>query len=166
VNDATDRRGSVRADARAPPEVEVLIDVPRGGFPQRGSTDHIDFDSPLPCPFTYGSVPSYAGLEGALLDAVIPGPRRPFGARTRVKAWGAIVLTDRGMTDHRLIGCNRRPDPSARRWLPRFFPSTPGARGCSTSDDTARAETCATDGARPVTPSPSPNRRTSRGTDR
>jgi inorganic pyrophosphatase len=104
-----------------PPEVEVLIEVPRGSFLKRGSSGHVDFVSPLPCPFNYGSVPKYVGLEGDLLDAVVLGPRLPFGTRTRVRAWGAVVLTDRGMTDDKLI-CSRQPlSPRQRRMVLRFF---------------------------------------------
>src|SRR5882757_6733993 len=91
-----------------PPEVEVVIEVPRGSFLKRGSTGHIDFISPLPCPFNYGSVPSHLGLEGDLLDAVVLGPRLPLGAQRRVRAWGAVILTDRGMTDEKLI-CSDGP---------------------------------------------------------
>jgi inorganic pyrophosphatase len=103
------------------PEVEVLIEIPRGSFLKRGSTGHVDFISPLPCPFNYGSVPKYVGLEGDLLDAVVLGPRLPLGARTLVRAWGAVILTDRGMTDHKLI-CSQRPLTSnQRRMVLRFF---------------------------------------------
>src|SRR5438093_9160283 len=86
-----------------PPEVEVVIEVPRGSFLKRGSTGHIDFISPLPCPFNYGSIPAYVGLEGDLLDAVVLGPRLLLATWVRVKAWGAVILTDRGMTDDKLI---------------------------------------------------------------
>jgi inorganic pyrophosphatase len=54
----------------------VVIEVPRGSFLKRGSTGHVDFISPLPCPFNYGSVPIYLGLEGDLLDALVLGKRR------------------------------------------------------------------------------------------
>ena len=104
-----------------PPEVEVLIEIPRGGFRKRGSTGHVDFISPFPCPFNYGSVPQYVGLEGDLLDAVVLGRRLPLGARVRVKAWGAVILTDRGMTDDKLI-CSVEPlTPNQRRRVLRFF---------------------------------------------
>jgi inorganic pyrophosphatase len=59
----------------------------------------VDFISPLPCPFNYGSVPSYLGLEGDLLDALVLGRRLPLGTQVRVKARGAVILIDRGMTD-------------------------------------------------------------------
>jgi inorganic pyrophosphatase len=103
------------------PEVEVVIEIPRGSFLKRGSTGHVDFVSPLPCPFNYGSVPQLVGLEGDLLDAVVLGPRLPLGARARVTAWGAVTLTDRGMTDDKLI-CSHRPlSDRERRMVLRFF---------------------------------------------
>src|SRR5258706_1767778 len=113
---------SVGGDALASgSEVDVLIEVPRGSFIKRGSTGQVDFISPLPYPFNYGSVPAYIGLEGDLLDAVVLGPRLPLGARTRVKAWGAVILTDRGMTDDKLI-CSGSPlRASERRRVLRFF---------------------------------------------
>jgi inorganic pyrophosphatase len=103
------------------PEVEVVIEVPRGSFLKRGSTGRVDFVSPLPCPFNYGSVPSHVGLEGDLLDAVVLGPRLPLGTRVRVKAWGAVTLTDRGMSDDKLICSDRAPTASQRRNVLLFF---------------------------------------------
>ena len=108
-------------EALDPPEVEVVIEVPRFSFLKRGSTGHIDFISPLPCPFNYGSVPTHLGMEGDLLDALVLGPRLPLGTRTRLPAWGAVMLTDRGMTDDKLV-CSERPvDRSARDEVLRFF---------------------------------------------
>src|SRR5947207_7598111 len=66
------------AALREPPEVEVVIEVPRGSFLKRGSTGHVDFISPLPCPFNYGSVPSHIGQEGDLVDALVLGSRLPL----------------------------------------------------------------------------------------
>lgn len=104
-----------------PPEVEVVVEIPRGSFLKRGSTGHIDFVSPLPCPYNYGSVPKFLGLEGDLLDALILGPWLPAGTCRRVKAWGAVMLTDRGMTDDKLICSDRRPSPSECENVLRFF---------------------------------------------
>ncbi len=118
---ATHGRSRADAESPAPPELEVVIEVPRGSFLKRGSTGHVDFISPLPCPFNYGSVPGYLGLEGDLLDAVVLGPRLPLGTRTRVRAWGAVILTDRGMTDDKLVCGDRAPNESARRRVLRFF---------------------------------------------
>jgi len=102
------------------PEVEVVIEIPRGSFLKRGSTGQLDFISPLPCPFNYGSVDEYIGLEGDLLDAVVLGPRLQRGARVTVKAFGAVGLTDRGMYDDKLI-CSHRPVRPRHRVLILFF---------------------------------------------
>jgi len=112
---------AVSGALREPPEVEVVIEVPRGSFLKRGSTGRIDFISPLPCPFNYGSVPTHIGREGDLLDALVLGPRLPLGSRVRVKAWGAVTLTDRGMSDDKLVCGERPPTPAQRRNLLRFF---------------------------------------------
>jgi inorganic pyrophosphatase len=103
------------------PELEVVIEIPRGSFLKRGSTGTLDFVSPVPCPYNYGSVPDYVGLEGDLLDAVVLGPRLPLGARVRVKAWGAVGLSDRGLYDDKLI-CGREPlRPRDRALVLLFF---------------------------------------------
>src|SRR5262252_1505289 len=104
-----------------PPEVSVVIEVPRGSFLKRGSTGRVDFISPLPCPFNYGSVPTHIGQEGDLLDALVLGPRLSLGSRVRVKAWGAVILTDRGMTDHKLVCAEHAPTASQQNNVVRFF---------------------------------------------
>ncbi len=91
--------------------VDVVIEVPKGSFLKRGSTGHVDFVSPLPCPFNYGAVPTHLGMEGDLLDALVLGPRLRFGTQLRLRAWGAVTLVDRGMADDKLV-CSERP-PSA-----------------------------------------------------
>ena len=110
-----------RDAAPEPPTVEVVIEVPRGSFLKRGFSGHIDFVSPLPCPFNYGAVPDYLGLEGDLLDALVLGPRLPLGTRIRVRAWGAVTLIDRGMADDKLV-CSPHPLTSAeKQYVLRFF---------------------------------------------
>ncbi|MFN0161731.1 MAG: inorganic diphosphatase [Burkholderiales bacterium] len=103
------------------PLLDVVIEIPRGSRIKRGSTGHIDFISPLPCPFNYGSVPAFIGQEGDLLDAVVLGPPLPRGARLRVAARGAVILIDRGMTDDKLI-CSVAPlGPDERERVLAFF---------------------------------------------
>jgi inorganic pyrophosphatase len=109
------------AGPEIPIEVEIIIEVPRGSFLKRGSTGSIDFVSPLPCPFNYGAVPTLLGLEGDLLDAVVLGPRLPYGTRLRTNAWGAVTLTDRGMSDDKLICCESRPSSTEIRAVLHFF---------------------------------------------
>ncbi len=103
------------------PLLDVVIEIPRGSFLKRGSRGTIDFVSPLPCPYNYGSVPNYLGQEGDLLDALVLGPRLPLGTRLQVRAWGAVILADRGLTDDKLVCAFAPPTPAQRRAVLRFF---------------------------------------------
>lgn len=103
------------------PEVDVIVEIPRGSFLKRGSNGHIDFTSPLPCPLNYGAVPQFLGLDNDFLDALVLGPRLPVVTRLRVKAWGAVTLIDRGMADDKLI-CSESPlSVFERENILRFF---------------------------------------------
>lgn len=113
--------GDNRPVSETGPVVEVVIEIPRGSFLKRGSTGHVDFVSPLPCPYNYGSVPTHIGLEGDLLDAVVLGRRLPFGSTVKLTALGAVTLMDRGLADDKLI-CSATPLTSAdRKAILRFF---------------------------------------------
>lgn len=103
------------------PWVDVLIEVPRGSFLKRDPAGRVHFVSPLPCPFNYGAVPSFLGLEGDLLDALVLGPRLPFGRQVRLQVWGAVTLRDRGLVDDKLVCSVHPPSALARRNLLRFF---------------------------------------------
>ena len=103
------------------PLVEVIIEIPRGSFLKRGSTGDLDFISPLPCPFNYGSIPAFIGLDGDLLDAVVLGPRLPSGTKVKVHAWGAVRMIDHGFYDDKLI-CSQSPiSPLKQRLILLFF---------------------------------------------
>ncbi|MGZ8923046.1 MAG: inorganic diphosphatase [Methylosarcina sp.] len=110
---------SLDMDKKAP-LVDVVIEIPRGSFLKQGSTGELDYISPVPCPFNYGSVPAFVGLDGDLLDAVVLGPRLPRGARVRVHAWAAIGLIDHGFHDDKLI-CAYSPIPPWKRRLILLF---------------------------------------------
>jgi inorganic pyrophosphatase len=103
------------------PQVEVVIEIPRGSFVKRGSTGRLDFVSPFPCPFNYGSVPTHIGLEGDLLDAVVLGPRLSRGSRVKVTAFAAVGLSERGMYDDKLICGEAPPGPMRRQAILAFF---------------------------------------------
>lgn len=103
------------------PVVEVLIEIPRWSFLKVGSTGRVDFISPLPCPFNYGSVPQYVGLEGDLLDAVVLGPRLPRGTAVTLRAFAAIGLTDRGLYDDKLICAASPPSHQDYHRIAAFF---------------------------------------------
>ncbi|SOD40343.1 inorganic diphosphatase [Nitrosovibrio sp. Nv4] len=121
MNDVNESRNTARQDLPDPPVVEVVVEVPRGSFLKRGSSGTVDFVSPLPCPFNYGSVPDYLGLDGDLLDALVLGPRLPLGARIQVRTWGAVTMTDGGLIDDKLICADYCPDALQRRKVLQFF---------------------------------------------
>jgi inorganic pyrophosphatase len=102
------------------PLVEVIIEIPRGSFLKRGSSGKLDFISPFPCPFNYGSIPAFIGLDGDLLDAVVLGPRLPLGTTVKVHAWGAVRMIDRGLYDDKLI-CGLSPISPWKKRLILFF---------------------------------------------
>jgi inorganic pyrophosphatase len=113
--------GFESAHAASGVDLDVVIEVPRGSFLKRGSSGHIDFLSPLPCPFNYGAVPAYLGTEGDLLDALVLGKRLAYGTRLRVRAWGAVMMTDRGMSDDKLVCSSHSPSDAECREVLRFF---------------------------------------------
>ena len=121
MNGTARLRAVATAAQTRPPQLEVVIEIPRGSFLKRGSTGHVDFISPLPCPFNYGSIPTMLGMEGDLLDAVVLGPRLPLGSRVTVRVWRAVILADRGMTDDKLICSDRPVTFSERQNVLRFF---------------------------------------------
>ncbi|MGZ4996334.1 MAG: inorganic diphosphatase [Methylobacter sp.] len=103
------------------PTVEVIIEIPRGSFMKRGSSGELDFISPLPCPFNYGSVPAFIGLDSDLLDAVVLGPCLPLGTKLTIPAWGAVRMIDHGLYDDKLI-CSYSPvSPWKQRLILLFF---------------------------------------------
>jgi inorganic pyrophosphatase len=90
------------------PVLEVIIEVPLGSFLKRGSSGQLDFISPLPCPFNYGSVPALMGLDGDFLDAVVLGSRLAVGQQVKVPVLGVIRMMDSGAYDDKLI-CGFEP---------------------------------------------------------
>lgn len=89
-------------------EFEVVIDTPRGSFIKRDDDGKVDFVSPLPCPFNYGSVPETVSGDGDRLDALVMGPALPRGARVRVPVRARVRFTDAGESDPKYV-CSARP---------------------------------------------------------
>ena len=102
-------------------QMDVVIEIPRGGFAKRNHAGYVSFISPLPCWFNYGSIPKYYGLDDDLLDAVVLGPRLPRGTHVRVKAHGAIGLSDHGDYDDKLICSEMPPGKFQRAAIILFF---------------------------------------------
>ena len=96
--------------------VAVIIEVPRGSFVKRRPDGSVDFVSPLPSPFNYGSVVGQLAEDGDPLDALVLGPRLPLGARVDVEVFGEVDFIDAGDRDPKLV-CSRGAAPRERDWL-------------------------------------------------
>ena len=96
--------------------VVVFIEVPRGSFVKRKQDGAVDFVSPLPSPFNYGSVEGELAADGDPFDALVLGPRLPLGARVEVEVFGEVDFVDAGHHDPKLV-CSCGPAPRARDWL-------------------------------------------------
>jgi inorganic pyrophosphatase len=104
-----------------PDDLEVVIDVPRLGFIKRDDAGHVDFISPLPCPFNYGSVPNTLSGDGDREDAVVLGAALPRGTSVRVPVVARVDFVDAGLPDPKWI-CSFSPLTSAdQRLVSAFF---------------------------------------------
>jgi inorganic pyrophosphatase len=97
-----------------PSETDIVVEVVRGSFVKRRSDGTVDYASPIPAPFHYGSVPGTRGEDGDPLDVVLLGPSRRRGDRLRAPVWGMVRLMDDGRVDDKLV-CSPHP-PTAAEW--------------------------------------------------
>jgi inorganic pyrophosphatase len=91
-----------------PARARVRIEIPRGTFTKRRSDGSVDFVSPLPSPFNYGSVLGTLAPDGDALDALVLGPRLPAGQVVSVPVWAVYAFVDAGVLDPKLV-CAERP---------------------------------------------------------
>jgi inorganic pyrophosphatase len=110
----------LKTGSEDPIALEVVIEIPRGSFLKRTSSGRVDFVSPFPCPFNYGSADAYIGPDGDSLDAVVLGPRVRRGTRMTAHVFGAVRLIDRGVSDDKLI-CGDGPIGPVQRFLILLF---------------------------------------------
>lgn len=74
----------------------------------------MDFVSPIPCPFNYGSVKNTSAEDGDPIDAVVLGPRLALHSSVEVQVWGQVHFVDAGMQDPKWV-CGTQP-PSDIQW--------------------------------------------------
>lgn len=96
--------------------LEVTVEVPRGGFVKRRDDGSIDYVSPVPCPFNYGSVAGTISGDGDRLDAVVLGPRLRAGSVVTRKVLACVMVLDAGEEDPKFI-CGERPMTDIERGL-------------------------------------------------
>ncbi|KAA0206076.1 hypothetical protein EDM68_03655 [Candidatus Uhrbacteria bacterium] len=78
-----------------PERVDFEIEVPRGGFVKRGPDGRVDFVSPVPCPFNYGSAIGYWSADGDPTDVIVLGPRLGRGHRGNLPVFARVRMRDR-----------------------------------------------------------------------
>jgi inorganic pyrophosphatase len=107
--------------AALPSEAVVVVEAPRFSHVKRRDDGAVDFVSPLPCPFNYGSVPGTRSGDGERIDAVVLGPRLPRGSRARLRVLGVVRFVDAGADDPKWICADRSLRASDRLQLVAFF---------------------------------------------
>ncbi len=103
------------------PAVQAIIELPRGAFIKRRADGRIDFVSPLPCPYNYGSLPDTQGGDGDPIDAIVLGPRLRAGTRVHLPIVAEIDFVDEGREDMKLVLSATPLTRAQARGLTAFF---------------------------------------------
>jgi inorganic pyrophosphatase len=91
-----------------PDAVDLVVEVPLFSFVKWGADGGVDFVSPVPCPFNYGSAVGAAGADGDPADVVWLGPRQARGTRSRQPVRCVVRFIDGGLPDDKWV-CSDRP---------------------------------------------------------
>jgi len=103
-----------------PAIVDVEIEYPRWAMIKRRRDGRVDFVSPLPCPYNYGSIPGFVSGDGDALDVVVLGGRVPVGTRLRLPVVAVLDFIDDGCADPKVI-CSEAPLSRPQRAGLRLF---------------------------------------------
>ncbi|NOY92735.1 MAG: inorganic diphosphatase [Deltaproteobacteria bacterium] len=109
--------------ARIGDSVRVRVEIPKGSLVKRRANGSVDFISPLPCPFDYGSLPDTRAADGDPIDALLVGePQgRRRGTQVDARVLAIVRFIDAGAEDPKLV-CGTPPlSPKDRRRVERFF---------------------------------------------
>jgi len=104
-----------------PRRVLVRIEVPKGSRVKRNSCGQVDYVSPIPCPFNYGSIPQLPSADGEALDAVVLGEALPLGDEQEWAVLGVARFIDAGVRDDKVICGVDAPTGDQVRRVERFF---------------------------------------------
>lgn len=86
-----------------PESLEVVVEIPKGTHRKRRADGSIDFLSPIPSPFNYGSVLGSMSNDGDPEDVIILGPTLPLGTRTRMTVRGRVLFLDADHQDDKWV---------------------------------------------------------------
>lgn len=91
-----------------PQEVNVRVEVVRGSFTKRKPDGSVDFVSPFPSPFNYGSIEGTVAEDGDPLDAILLGTRVRLDERVPGRVRAVLGFVDAGRLDPKVI-CAPQP---------------------------------------------------------
>ena len=100
---------------RLPDTVVVDIEVSRFSFVKHRPDGSVDFLSPLPSLFSYGSVLGVPAADGDPQDALVVGAAPRRGSRCTLAVHGRVLFVDAGVEDNKWI-VGPRP-PQKWEWL-------------------------------------------------
>ncbi|MET0386974.1 MAG: inorganic diphosphatase [Polyangiales bacterium] len=103
-----------------PAALEVVVEMPRASFVKRRDDGAVDFVSPLPCPFNYGSIPDTRAADGDREDVIVLGTRLPKGTRLSLPVLARAHFIDAGVYDGKWI-CGAQLRSHDRVQLAWFF---------------------------------------------
>jgi inorganic pyrophosphatase len=112
--------GAVTASFDFPEELYVRIETARGGLIKRRDDGSVDYISPLPAPFNYGSVPNTRAADGDPEDCIVLGERLTPGTTIRLRVLGRVRFVDAGVPDNKWI-CGQSMSPNEQRMIVVFF---------------------------------------------
>jgi inorganic pyrophosphatase len=113
---------SARAPVEAlPRRLRCRVEVPRGSRQKRGPDGRLEFWSPWPCPFAYGSVEGLRGADGDPQDALVLGPTLARGALWEGPLRARVAFRDGGLVDDKWVGADAPLDGGQLELLWAFF---------------------------------------------
>ena len=96
------------------------VEVPRGSFLKREG-QRVEYLSPFPCPFNYGSLEEGLAADGDAPDVVLLGARVRRGALREAPRVGRVRFRDNGLQDDKLVASYRSPGAAEKRRVELFF---------------------------------------------
>ena len=104
-----------------PHKALVQIEVSRYSFVKRRPNGSVDFVSPFPSLFSYGSVDGVMADDGDPQDALVIGCAPQRGEAVEYPVWGRVFFVDAGVQDHKWIVGPQEPSDAQWVLVERFF---------------------------------------------
>lgn len=100
--------------------LKFRIEVARGSFLKREG-QKIEYLSPIPCPFNYGSVEGEVAEDGDAPDVVLMGSRVKEGVLREGPLVGRVLFLDAGKRDDKQVVSALRLSALQKQNIERFF---------------------------------------------